>query len=142
MRSWREKPCILIVDDDDDFMSDLKILLSSEFDVHTAADTRKAWEILEEYCPDCMLLDLHMPEYFGDSPGQEGLSFLQHIRSVVGPRCGDSIPVIVVSAFRRAGSAGELEEYGIRSVFRKPPDINRLKASIWDLVVDSKGNQV
>lgn len=134
MRNWREKPRILVVDDDDEFISDLKILLSSEFEVCGATGTQRAREMLDDYRPDCLLLDLKMPVYFGDKPDDEGLSFLKHIRTDDTLQSVAKIPVIVLTARRELHSIEQAKEFGIASLYRKPPDINRLKTSIWNLV--------
>lgn len=139
MQRWREKPRILIVDDDDEFISDLKILLSSEFEVDGATGTLQACEMLEEYRPDCLLLDLNMPVYFGENPDDEGLSFLRHIRNEKALRSVSKIPVIILTARQKADYLTAANEYGIATLYNKPPDIKRLKTSIWSLITESNG---
>jgi CheY-like chemotaxis protein len=139
MKNWQNKPRVLIIDDDDDFMSDLKILLSSEFDIDTASGTQQAWEMLNEHHPDCMLLDLNMPNYFGDNPDDEGFSFLEHIRGRFERRPTANIPVIVLTASKEARSLNRAREFGISDLYHKPPDIKRLKTSIWSLLENMDG---
>jgi len=137
MGSWREKPRILIIDDDDDFISDLKILLSSEFEVNGANGTLQASEMLEEYHPDCLLLDLNMPVCFGENPDEEGFSFLRHIRNETTLRSFSKIPVIILTARQKVDYLAAVNEYGIATLYNKPPDIRRLKTSIWGLISDN-----
>ena len=137
MKSWREKPRILIVDDDDEFISDLKILLSSEFDVDGATGTKRAREMIEEYQPDCLLLDLNMPEHYGHDPESEGLSFLKYIRSESGMSPFSKVPVIVLTARRKTDYLAIANQFGVTALYIKPPDIKRLKTSIWSLVAET-----
>jgi len=137
MGKWSEKPRVLIIDDDDDFVSDLKVLLSSEFEVNSATGTLQASEILEEFNPDCVLLDLNMPVYFGDNPNNEGLSFLRYIRNEAALRSVSKVPVIILTARQKMDYLAETNEYGIGSLYNKPPDIKRLKTSIWSLISES-----
>lgn len=140
MSSWQKKPRVLIVDDDDEFMADLKILLSPEFDVSTAMGTRRASELLARHCFDCLLLDLHMPEHFGADPAYEGLAFLGHIRTDMDMKTGGRIPVIILTAHAQADSMATAQKYGIANLYTKPPDVKRLTAAIWNVVTRAKGN--
>jgi CheY-like chemotaxis protein len=132
--SWQQKPLVLIVDDDADFVSDLAALLSSEFEIMSASDTREACDRWLEMRPDCILLDLNMPEYFGHDSAREGLAFLNHIRSAYESRTRALTPVIVVSACGDDIATREAKALGAHHIFRKPLDIKHLKASIWNEV--------
>jgi len=135
MAMWREKPKVLVVDDDLDFLSDISVMLSSEFEVTTVANTREAMHNWNSYKPDCVLVDMHMPRFFGDDPKTEGLSFITYMKQNFYDVKVNKTPVIIVSAF--AGDetgrqrAGEL---GIRTMHKKPPDIRLLITSIWDSI--------
>lgn len=140
MNNWQRKPRVLIVDDDDEFMADLKILLSSEFEVSTAMGTRRASELLAQHRFDCLLLDLQMPGYFGSNPDLEGLSFLGHIRADLNLDAKGRIPVIILTAHAGSGSMAAAEKYGISTLYQKPPDVKRLTAAIWNMVTQAKSN--
>lgn len=139
LKDWRDKPHVLIVDDDDDFASDLRVMLSSEFEIETVASTEEASKRVGRSCPDCILLDLHMPEYFGDNPEMEGFSFLGHLRNDAEVGLSATVPVIVLSAHPRAAAAEMADHYGVCGLYAKPPDVNKLKASIWSLLVNRPG---
>jgi CheY-like chemotaxis protein len=140
MNSWQKKPRVLIVDDDDEFMADLKILLSSEFEVSTAMGTLRASELLAEHRYDCLLLDLNMPGHFGVDPAYEGLAFLGHIRTDMGMKAGARIPVIILTAHAQSDSMATAKKYGIANLYTKPPDVKRLTAAIWNVVTQAKSN--
>lgn len=140
MSNWQEKPRVLIVDDDDEFMADMKILLSPEFDVTTAMGTQRAHEMLSRQEYDCLLLDLRMPRHFGDNPDLEGLSFLKHLRTDTALGTMLDIPVIVLTAFGDQEARKAASAHGVETLYRKPPDIKRLTAAIWNLVSRAQGN--
>lgn len=140
MADRNEKPRVLIVDDDDEFSGDLKVLLSSEFDVSTALGSRQAHEMLVARPYDCMLLDLHMPQHFGHDPAREGLSFLNHLKSCACGRPAAPVPVIILTAFADVFPADVEKRYPVATLYRKPPDINRLSAAIWHLVRESRAS--
>ena len=140
MSSWQEKPRVLIIDDDDEFMADMKILLSQEFDVATAMGTQRAHEMLGLHEYDCVLLDLRMPRHFGNNPDLEGLSFLKHLRSDMSMGSMPDIPVIILTAFGDPVAQRAVRECGVEDLYHKPPDIKRLTAAIWNLVSQAKGN--
>jgi len=140
MSNWQEKPRVLIVDDDDEFMADMKILLSPEFDVTTAMGTRRAHEMLSRQRYDCLLLDLRMPRHFGDNPDLEGLSFLRHLRTDTTMESTMDMPVIVLTAFGNQVARKAAGAHGVKTLYRKPPDIKRLTAAIWNLVSKANGN--
>lgn len=58
----REKPLILIVDDEESFREIMSVKLgASGFDTVTAADEKEALLQSEKYMPDLTLMDIHMP---------------------------------------------------------------------------------
>lgn len=60
------RPLILIVDDDKNFVEIWKTkLISSGFDVIEAENGKVALEVLKQYKPDTILLDIMMPEVDG-----------------------------------------------------------------------------
>lgn len=140
MNSWQKKPRVLIVDDDDEFMADLKILLSPEFEVSTAMGTRRASELLAGHCYDCLLLDLNMPQHFGMDPAYEGLAFLGHIRTEMDLESGGRLPVIILTAHAQSDSMATAQKYGISNLYTKPPDVKRLTAAIWNIVTQAKSS--
>jgi CheY-like chemotaxis protein len=140
MSCWQDKPRVLIVDDDDEFMADLKVLLSPEFDVSTAMGTHRAHELLAQHRYDCLLLDLNMPQYFGNNPEFEGLSFLGHLRTDSSMAPALNMPVIILTAYADSSSLERAKKYGIATLYQKPPDIRLLTAAIWNVVSRTRGH--
>jgi CheY-like chemotaxis protein len=110
LSSGRQKPRILVIDDDLDALTALsEILESAGFDAVCANDGQQAWELIREApAPHLVVLDLLMPR-------MDGWTFRMHQRR--DPNLA-SIPVVVVS------SLGEtLVDDHLEAVFSKPLDI-------------------
>ena len=59
----REKPRVLVVDDDSDKRELLKLALAVEgYEVHTAVNGREALYAIESFRPDLIISDVMMPE--------------------------------------------------------------------------------
>ena len=86
----REKPLILIVDDDKPivYMFSEK-LKNSGFDVAVAYNGKEGWERAEREKPDAMLLDLRMPF-------MNGIEVLEKLKKNQDTK---DIPVIILSSF-------------------------------------------
>ncbi len=61
-----KKPVILVVEDDPDFMTIMRLLLESRnFEVATANGGVQALHWLEDHTPDAIILDIMMPDLNG-----------------------------------------------------------------------------
>ena len=60
-----KKPQVLIVDDNDDFLTFLYDSLSKKYDVKIAINGKEAWEMIPEYMPDIIISDVMMPDMDG-----------------------------------------------------------------------------
>src|SRR4051812_1696827 len=91
---------ILVVDDDREIRAVVDDLLTGEgYSVRTAGNGRQALEILAQWRPEVILLDLSMPE-------MNGWTFLAHQQA--DPTLA-GIPVIVMSAHYNLGNGTALE---------------------------------
>jgi two-component system, OmpR family, KDP operon response regulator KdpE len=112
------KPRILIVDDDPEFVTMLKIILrQAGFDVSGVPDHRSALAKCMELKPDAILLDLMMPEMDGYSV----FTVLRHVTSA---------PVIFVSAASRPDNLFRALEQGADDYISKPFDNSELIARL------------
>ncbi len=134
MNNSQTKPRIFIVDDDVDFVSDLSIMLSAEFDIDSAHNTEDAQHFLQSKTPACVLVDLHMAEHFSDNPEREGLAFIRQWRQSCRERQRSSIPMIIISAHADATKVKEAELLGVGGVFTKPLNIASLKERMYQLI--------
>jgi two-component system, chemotaxis family, chemotaxis protein CheY len=64
-RAYRQKPDILIVEDQHFSLQLLCSALRREHKLYTAGNARDAWQLYLEHAPDVVLLDVEMPEISG-----------------------------------------------------------------------------
>ena len=80
---------ILIVDDNPHNLKLARVVLSQEgHDVRTASDAEQALELLEEFRPRLVLMDIQLP-------GMDGITALKQLKAEAKTK---SIPVIAVTA--------------------------------------------
>src|SRR5262245_32905110 len=102
---------IAIVDDDASVRKALGRLLSaSSFDIETYASARDFLASLKAGKPDCLVVDLHMPELTGFD--------LQRQLA----RTGVQIPVIVITAYNEPGLRERCQSAGAAAFLLKPLD--------------------
>lgn len=116
----RDRPLVLVVDDDEDVRSLAQAQLSTGFDVIQAPDGPACIALARSEGPDVILLDMKMP-------GMDGVEVLQHL---AGDARTESIPVIVLSGLdgiddRVAGLEGGAVDY-----ITKPANARELLARV------------
>lgn len=119
----RERPVILVVEDDSALREFLCTALLDEFDVESAVSGEEAIDMAQRTRPDVVLLDVMLP-------GVNGLDVVRRIRS--DPALG-GIPVLVMTAFSEI-EAGDAEAAGADRFLAKPFDLHELKAAVKDLL--------
>jgi len=104
----REKPVVLVVDDNLMFLDLFRTALSRKYEVHLAHDGDQGIEKATELRPDAIVMDLMMPRV----SGQEAIANIQARPEMRG------IPIVILSALpetrsRRegAGSGGNVTRY-------------------------------
>jgi two-component system phosphate regulon response regulator PhoB len=102
---------LLIVEDDPDIGSLLAYTLqAARYRTTVAADCELAWQILNDNCPDLVLLDWMLPD-------RSGLELLQQMRQNIGLR---DIPVIMLTARSTAADRACGLENGANDYIVKP----------------------
>lgn len=113
--AWKERPRLLVVDDDPEITSSFKaILLSEGYEVITAKDGREALERVRQVHFDLVLLDLLLPDV-------DGWTILQHVRKI-----RPSSRVVILCADVDAEGTIEAFRLGAADVLLKPPDVDKL----------------
>lgn len=84
-------------------------------------------QLTEEVVPDCVLLDLAMPEF-------SGWQVLDALRER-----GSAIPILVVTADIQQTTRRKCIELGVRAVLNKPPGTSELIAAVSEAVTDKDG---
>lgn len=104
---------VLVVDDDPDILEVVKFILTSYgFEVHTHATGLNVLEVVLDYQPDLILLDIRLP-------GKLGTEICKDLKDM---NCG--IPIILFSA--HAQQANFLDLFGADAFMAKPFDVKNL----------------
>ena len=102
-------PLLAVVDDDADVRVALtRLVLSAGFAVETFGSGADFLRSLDDHEPDCLVLDLHMPEMSGFD--------VQSALARGHPR----IPVIVITGHHTPESHARVMQLGAKSYLRKP----------------------
>lgn len=102
-------PRVALVDDDDSVRKALERLLSaSRFDITTYGSAREFLKSLKLMMPDCLVVDLRMPDI-------DGLDLQRHL-----VRAGIVIPTIVITAHNEPGTLERCQAAGASKLLLKP----------------------
>ncbi|MEA2030219.1 MAG: sigma-54 dependent transcriptional regulator [candidate division Zixibacteria bacterium] len=118
---------ILIIDDNKEFLADLELLLSSEYDCHLAINAEDGAGILKNTDIDVLLLDVNL------GAGTDGLTFLKGIK-----HNSPYLPVIMITEDERVSTVVTAMQYGASGYVGKKPDLEGLKASVIKALRDAE----
>ncbi len=110
VKDVRQRPRILIVDDEAGARESLEIVLEDHYDIDATGDGLQALRMISEKSIDVVLLDITMPEV-------SGLEILERIKQF-----NETIEVIMVSGVDRAHEATAAMKYGAFDYITKPYD--------------------
>ncbi len=120
---------ILVVDDEQSIRESLRLLLKSNFEVMTAEDGLRALELVGEFNPHLILLDVMMPRL-------DGIDTLRKIREAY-----SNIPVLMLTAANTVKTAVEAMKLGATDYLSKPFEIGELTTLIVE-AIDGVGSQL
>jgi putative two-component system response regulator len=119
---------ILLVDDDPHLMHVLAMFFDLEgYHVLKARDGQQALDLLREYQPDLVLLDLMMP-------GVSGLEVCEQIRA---NQKLEAVPVVVFTAAE--ARQDELKQAGADRFIAKPYSLDGLRKAVRELMISGRG---
>jgi len=108
---------ILIVDDNSTNLKLVRILLASEgYDVRTAADAEEALNVLKEFYPRLILMDVQLP-------GIDGLELTRRLKSDPATR---DITILGLTAYAMKGDKERIIAAGCDGYVPKPIDTRTL----------------
>jgi two-component system nitrogen regulation response regulator NtrX len=111
----RRKPLVLVVDDESDIRSSLRMILEYEgYDFAEASSGEEALQRLESDRPDAVLLDIKMPR-------MDGLEILARVK-----QSDPALPVVVVSGHGTIKTAMEATRLGAFDFMEKPLERDRV----------------
>ncbi|RJP60817.1 MAG: sigma-54-dependent Fis family transcriptional regulator [Ignavibacteriales bacterium] len=113
------KTRILIIDDDKDFINDITILLSQEYECVSASNSREGFRLFHEKSPDVILLDLMLKDE------TNGIEVLKKFKTE-----DDHTPVIMITDYSSVDTAVEAIKLGASDYISKSPNLEELKLLI------------
>ena len=112
------KPVVLICDDEEGIRESLKLILSDFYDLRFAANGLEALEMLKNFSPNAMLLDIKMPK-------THGLDILKQVKKLQ-----PKLPVIIVTGYQSVEMAQEATRLGAADYIPKPFESKQILHSI------------
>jgi DNA-binding response OmpR family regulator len=114
---------ILIIDDDPDVRTVMRQLMKRQgYEVETASRKEEALELLQQFRPHVILLDVLLS-------GSDGRELCREIKALEGL---EQVPVIMISAHPGAGD--NIASYGADDFITKPVNTAALLRKLEDLV--------
>jgi DNA-binding response OmpR family regulator len=120
------RPTILVCDDEEWLRELMKVALGDEYDYAEAADAAEALQALRTVQPALVLLDVMLP-------GRSGIELLRDIRS---DPVLESLPVVVVSAWRSPQDTSTALEAGADGFLGKPFKVEELVELVSALLTE------
>jgi FixJ family two-component response regulator len=115
----RDARLLAVVDDDDDVRVALRRLVSSAgFEVETYASGAEFLRSVDDHQPDCVVLDLHMPEMSGFDV--QGALALGH----------GGVPVVIITGHDTPEARSRAMRLGAKAYLCKPVDDEALLSAI------------
>ncbi len=125
------KPRILVVEDDPDLRTIVRLQLSSQgYDIFEATNGAEGFQAIQENIPDCVILDLMMPVV-------DGFGFLKRVRSVTDL---EEVPIIILTASEDERNRVRGFQYQADSYMSKPYDLQELTDEVARLCSSKKQN--
>ena len=122
-----QAPLLAVVDDDPDVRVALsRLVASAGFAVETFASGTAFLDSIWDHEPDCVLLDVHMPDVSGFD--------IQDALAVMHP----SVPVIVVTGLHSPDTQARALHLGAKGYLCKPVDSEALFAAIDAALADAR----
>jgi len=126
-----EKPCILVIDDDEQMLKMLNIALRrAGMDVITAADGPSALRLFEERRPDLALVDIAMP-------GMDGYDVIRQMHEM--DHGGRRAAIIILTAHSHATIRSSALDLGVDLFLTKPVTPSQLVEHIRTLLEERSG---
>jgi CheY-like chemotaxis protein len=121
---------VLIVDDNPMNMKLVRVLLTGEgYEVRTAADALEALDILKEWRPLLILMDIQLP----------GIDGLELTRQLKANSATDQIIIIGLTAYAMKGDEERILAAGCDAYIAKPIDTRTLPRVIATLIEKNTG---
>lgn len=123
--SEHAKPVILVVEDDPDLRTILRMQLTSQdFIVREAVNGLEGFQSMQASTPDCVILDLMMPVL-------DGFGFLKRVRSLM---TMVDVPILILTASEDERNKVRGYQYQADAYMNKPYDLDALTDEVRRLL--------
>lgn len=123
------KPRILVVEDDPDLRTIVRLQLSaSGFEISEAENGAAGFEKIQQEIPDCVILDLMMPV-------MDGFGFLKRVRSSMALQ---DVPILILTASEDERNRTRGFQYQADAYMSKPYDLTELTQTVQQLCTAAK----
>ncbi len=117
------KPKLLIIDDDETILNQMKWALMETYDIFLAGDRRKGLDLFRRELPPLVTLDLGLPPYPRDAT--EGLRALSEMLEM-----NAKTKILVVSGNSDQSNALQAIEQGAYDFFKKPIELDEIQVTL------------
>jgi len=131
---------ILMIDDDEQFIDDFQFLLTGPYVLTKAVGGEAGMDLLSRKPFDLVILDINMPAYFASDELQEGLEILRLIKSGSQTGIQPELPVIMLTKNDSEESIRQARQLRANAYFSKPPNVNKIRAKIDELIETENRN--
>lgn len=126
------KPVVVVIEDNQDIRSTIRrFLVRRNYEIREAASGEEALLLLENVCPDLILLDVGLPQ-------MDGIETARHIRRLT--KSGQ-VPILFLTAHTSVDNIERMQQSGRAEFMLKPFDFDALLARIESILkLDQKGS--
>ena len=121
------KPCILVVDDDQDVFEAITDCLGDGYELLHAGNGAAGLRLFKDRSPDLIILDMRMPV-------MDGVGFLKRMAATP----DDLFSIIVLTGHAHGTDIKECFDMGITSFLRKPFDYYELRGQVKQAILSKK----
>lgn len=125
--SSRERPAVLVIDDEKGPRESLRVILSVDQEVDVARSGTEALEVLRSKPIDLVTLDLNMPGL----QGEELMRIMRHEFP--------ETEIIIITGHGSVDSAAEALRYGVADYLQKPFDVVQVSAAVYRTLSRRRG---
>ncbi|MFW5758414.1 MAG: ATP-binding protein, partial [Bacteroidota bacterium] len=127
-REGKDKPGILVVEDNENLRHFMETALGDDFHVYSAANGKKGWEIVKNQLPELVVSDILMPE-------MDGFELCQLMKSTYET---SHIPLILLTALTEKAEQLHGIGLGADAYVTKPFDMGLLVSRIKSIISNRK----
>ena len=118
----RNRPLILIADDEEGIRESFKLILEDQYDLEFAANGAEALQKLKVLSPDILFLDIKMPK-------KHGMDTLKEAKKMK-----PALPVVMVTGYQSLDTAQEAIRNGASDYIVKPFETKKILEVVSTLV--------